>query len=119
MGGEPAQHGDRIMGLKVTIDSASELRNQFISYNRDYYSLEGYEAILELFEETDTELDVIAICCDYDENDGDYIIENYCIADYLGYESSEDISDEEILEFLNERTYAIKLSNNSFLYQVF
>jgi hypothetical protein len=107
------------MGLKISIDSASELRDRFISYDRNYYSLEGYEAILELFEDTDTELDVIAICCDYDENDGDYIIENYSIADSLDRESDEDISDEEILEFLNERTYAIKLSNGSFLYQVF
>jgi hypothetical protein len=110
---------NQIMALKITIDSASQLRDFFIKYNRDNYSYSSYEAILELFEDTDTELDVIAICCDYIENDTESIIDEYNIRDYLGYEADEDISDEEILEFLNERTSARNLENGLFFYQAF
>ena len=43
------------------------LREEFVSYDRDYYSNEGYQAILDYFDGFDDniELDVISICCDF------------------------------------------------------
>ena len=61
--------------------TAYELQETFRNMDRDYYSIPGYQAILDLFEETDcgtnTELDVIAICCDFTEEDPEYIVDNY------------------------------------------
>ena len=56
-----------------------ELRDEFVKMGRDYFSLDGYRAILDLFEECGgtTELDVIAICCDFTEAEPEDIIEDY------------------------------------------
>ena len=69
--------------LVKTILTADDLREEFISMNRDYYSYYGYEALIDLFEEYDnghpTELDVIAICCDFEESYPADIAEDYGI----------------------------------------
>ena len=72
-----------------------ELQNEFIAYDRDYFSLEGYEAILEMFEDlgNDSELDVIAICCDFSEDDEEDIRNDYNIPE-----------DEEVEDYLNDNT---------------
>jgi len=87
-----------------------ELQNEFRAYDRDYFSLEGYEAILEMFEDlgNDSELDVIAICCDFSEDDEEDIRNDYNIPE-----------DEEILDYLSERTWCQELDNGNFLYQQF
>lgn len=43
-----------------------ELLDAFEKQGRNYYSLEGYRALLDYYEE-DAELDVIAICCEVSE----------------------------------------------------
>ena len=87
-----------------------ELQNEFRAYDRDYFSLEGYAAILEMFEDlgNDSELDVIAICCEFNEEDEEYIRKYYDIPE-----------DEEILDYLSERTWCQELDNGNFLYQQF
>lgn len=66
------------MALKITIDNEYEMQNIFSKWDRDYYSLDGYKAILDYFEETDcgcdSELDVIGICCDFTEYEEDCMI---------------------------------------------
>lgn len=52
------------------IDTPYELEQEFISYDRNYFSLDGYSFMLDCFEDDD-ELDVIGICCDFTEY-GDY-----------------------------------------------
>lgn len=60
-----------------SIDSATELKDEFAAYNRDYYPFAVYEALIDFFNECYTEespfqLDVIGLCCDIqqiDEND--------------------------------------------------
>ena len=91
------------------------LRDEFLSYDRDYFSLDGYQAILDLFEELDSnqELDVISICCDFTEADIEDIRSDYG----LSGEEYEDI--EEVMYYLNYRTYAIGLDNGNILYQSF
>ena len=100
--------------LYKTLDKYS-LREEFISYDRDYFSLDGYQAILDLFEELDSnqELDVIAICCDFTEESIEDIRSNYGLSE----EEYEDI--EEVMDYLNYRTYAIELDNGNILYQSF
>ena len=85
-------------------------------YDRDYYSLDGYEALLMFYDEIDEdmELDVIAICgdcteygnfssCDFQDliNDYDYI---YTKEEYL---SDNDIDEQDF----DEDEYISKLIN--------
>lgn len=58
----------------------------FISMGRkDNFSYEGLNALYDYFEEldescgTETELDVIAICCEYSEDEPEYFLEQYSL----------------------------------------
>ena len=73
-----------------------EFRNAFESLRPDNFSYEGLSLLWDYFEqyEEDTgeeiELDVIAICCEYSEDDiGDFI-------DYYSVEVDEDMSEDEV-----------------------
>ena len=92
-----------------------DLQKEFKSYDRDYYSLDGYQAILDLFEEIgdSQELDVIAICCDFNEAEIDEIRSDY----YLSIDDYED--DEEVMDYLSNNTWAIQLDSGAVLYQNF
>ena len=120
--------------LVKTILTTEDLREEFISMNRDYYSYYGYEALIDLFEECDngqpTELDVIAICCDFEESYPADIAEDYGIdlsditskydqtAEEYTEEEQEEIT-ERVMEFINENTIGILLKNGFILYQKF
>ncbi len=87
--------------MKKTID-VYQFRDTFKDYDRDDFSYEGYEALFDWFEEydncsdTETELDVIAICCDFTE-----------------YENLEELKrehDVESIEELEENTIVIPIS---------
>jgi hypothetical protein len=59
-----------------SIDSATELRDEFAAYDRDYYPFAVYEALIDFFDECYTEespfqLDVIGLCCDIQQIDED------------------------------------------------
>lgn len=104
--------------------SLNQIHDRFKEMNRDNFSLEALEAILDLLEEWcegAIDLDIIAICCDYTEcsieealNDFDhYVDEEVCQdmdnclkADYIVME-------------INARTWAILLDNGNILYQNF
>jgi hypothetical protein len=110
--------------MKTTIDF-SDFREAFRRYGReDSYSPAGLRALFDHFEqyEDDTgqevELDVIAICCDYDENHWEDVASNYSI----------DLSDHEdegdkisaVREYLEENTYLVNEPlEGVFVYQVF
>ena len=98
------------------------MQEKFAEYDRDYFSLEGYQALLDMFEETgtDTALDVIAICCEFSEEEPSYIIEEYSNIDTIAEcKDGEEIDTDKLLDALNYYTYAVKLSNGSILYQNF
>ena len=119
--------------MKKTFFNGSELQKEFQEYDRDYYSLDGYEALLMFYDEIDEdmELDVIAICgdcteygkyssCDFRHliNDYDYI---YTKEEYL---SDNDIDekdfdeDEYISELINKlenKTDVLHLSNGDYI----
>lgn len=107
------------MALVKTFDEYS-LQKEFINMNRDYYTLEGYRAILEYFEQCsdNTELDVIAICCDFNEESIEDIYDNYSNLEKIAdtKDSDGDINESDFMEALNYYTYAEKLSNGNILY---
>lgn len=58
--------------MKITVD-VSDMKERFEALDRDYYTWDGLEALLEYYDEIDEnmEFDAIAICCDcteYGEN---------------------------------------------------
>ena len=63
------------------------------------------------------ELDVIAICCDYYENDFETIACDYNI------EFEDDIDEDEkkdiVRDYLNDNTFLVGETDNSFIYQAF
>lgn len=94
-----------------------ELQNEFVKMERDYFTLDGYQAIIDLFDETvtNTELDVIAICCEFSEDTPEDIRENYSnIEDIAAADNTSDL-----LDALNYYTLAILLSNGNILYSNF
>ena len=100
-----------------------ELRDEFVKMGRDYYSLDGYRTILDLFEECGgtTELDVIGICCDFTEAEPEDIIEDYSNIDAFRecFDDDGNIDTDKLMDALNYYTYAVELENGSILYQNF
>lgn len=105
--------------LVKKIYDAEDLKEEFQRFNRDYYSLEGYQAIIDMFEETETvtELDVIAIACEFTEEDPEGIISDY--EPDVEFSDDPDERNEQLLDWLNYRTYALDLGNGNILYQDF
>ena len=119
--------------MKKTILNGNDLRKEFVDYNRDYYSLDGYEALLNFYDEIDEniEVDIISICgecteysdyatCDIDDMIGDYGY-IYTKEEYL---SDNDITSEEfnqedyIIELITRiehRTTVLKLKNGGYI----
>jgi len=65
--------------MKQTID-LNDFREAFRRMDRERnFSYNGLEALYELCEEInpDMELDVIALCCDFEEGEPEYFIEAY------------------------------------------
>ena len=54
--------------MKMTIN-AGIMHDMFRSCNRDYYTYEACEALIEWYDgiDPDTEFDVIGVCCDWNE----------------------------------------------------
>jgi hypothetical protein len=110
--------------MKTTLDF-SDFRDAFRRYDRESsYTREGLEMLFNYFEsyEEDTgqeiELDVIAICCEYDENHWEDIASNYSI-------DLEDCDDEDekidtVRQYLEDNTMLVGESlPGTFVYLVF
>ena len=81
--------------MKTTV-TFSDFHDSFKRMNRDgQFSYEGFRVLYEYFEqyEDDTgeeiELDVIAVCCEYEESDAQSIIEAYSLDCEEGLEQDE------------------------------
>jgi hypothetical protein len=100
------------MAFIKTIDSASQLRDEFRAYDRyDSFSYIAYEWLFDYFEEFDsTELDVVAICCEFSEDSFEDVASNYSI-DISECEDEDEIR-ETVLDYLNDQTSVIG-SNDS------
>jgi hypothetical protein len=110
--------------MKTTIDF-SDFREAFRRYDRESsYSPEGLRALFNHFEEYEeqtghaVELDVIAICCDYDENHWEDVASSYLI-DLTDCEDEED-KIQAVREYLEENTFLVgEPLEGVFVYQVF
>lgn len=102
-----------------------DMQREFKKYDRDYFSLDGYQAILDFFDECDcgkaTDLDVIAICCDFSEESIEYIYDEYSNIDRIAETKNDngDIDENEFMDALNYHTWAIRLANGNVLYMQF
>lgn len=110
------------MALYMTIDNEYELQKIFASWNRDYYSLDGYKAILNYYNEIDSELDVVAICGDFTEYESvddllygyeewsfeTWLDDNGYIADWLYDNDFDDIEDAENVGMANHMYEELK-----------
>ena len=100
----------------INIDSASALSREFAAHNRDNFSHGGYEALIELFDSENTELDVVAICCDFHEEDFATIARENNI-DLSECDEDEEI--EAVADYLRDNTWAQSTTPGHFIYQVF
>lgn len=111
--------------MKQTIN-VSEFRDAFRRMDRNNFSYEALGMLFEYFEnlEEDTgeemELDVIAICCDYNEDSPEDIADNYSI-DLSELDEDDDVGKENaVMDYLNDHTSVIgQTSSGTIIYQVF
>jgi hypothetical protein len=106
--------------MKQTI-TQSDFHDAFIRMDRkENFSYEARELLFDYFEEVDPdmELDVIAICCEYYENDLDTVISEYRLEDDV-----EDMDDDEKLDYvrdyLSDNTSLIGETSTGFVYAAF
>lgn len=110
--------------MKTTVDFP-DFREAFRTYGRaDSYTREGLELLFYYLEElesdtgTEMELDVIAICCDYDENHWEDVAANYRVD--LSNCEDEDDKIEAVREYLSDNTMLVgEPLPGTFLYVAF
>ena len=113
--------------MKITVEAAMAKR-LFERYDRDYYSLEGLETIIDFYDEIDDnmEFDAIAICCDCSEyGRGCCLSFSDMISDYETMvideyaDSWHDMDDREkasaIVDELERRTTVLHVSNGNYI----
>jgi len=112
----------------------SRFCDQFSRMGRaDTFSYEGKKVIFDYLEEAggDIELDVIALCCEYEESDLLEIVENYSLDLRLDYDAesgqtlgeyideNEDEVTNVVRDFLNDHTSIIGETSSGFVYACF
>jgi len=109
--------------MKTTV-TFSDFRQAFKAIRPDNFSHEGLEQLWDYFEsyERDTgeeiELDVIAICCEYSEQNWKTIAEDYSIV--LDDIKTEEQQKQHVMNYLCDNTSVIgSTSDDSFIYQNF
>ena len=106
--------------MKQTI-TQSDFHDAFIRMDRkENFSWEARELLFEYFEEVDEdmELDVIAICCEYYENDVDTIIQEYSLEDDVE-DMDEDEKTDFVRDYLNDNTSVVGETSSGFVYAAF
>jgi hypothetical protein len=109
--------------MKTTI-SLYDFRDAFYQANRGaQFSYDGLKVLFEYLEEyekdtgSEVELDVIGLCCDFNESTLEEITRDY------GYNLKGDDDDEKrenLIEWLNDRTLVCGVTNEgSIVYQAF
>jgi len=108
--------------MKTTV-SRYDFERAFVDADRkENFSYEGLGLLFDHLEEMEEingqeiELDVIAICCDYAEDNPDDIIANYSI-DVEGMDEDEKI--EVVRDYLEENTTLVGETSSGFVYLAF
>ena len=109
--------------MKQTI-TQSDFHDAFRNYDRlENFSYEARELLFDYFEDIDEDmdLDVIAICCDYNENSAESIASNYMDAEE--YAEFKELDEEEqingIRDYLENNTSLIGETSTGFVYADF
>lgn len=118
--------------MKITVD-VNDMKERFEALDRDYYTYEGLETLLDYYDEIDEnmEFDAIAICCDCTEyGDGaacsledlkDEYGYKYPVEEWLedeGLEENEFNNDEymmALVERLEDETTVLHVSNGNYI----
>jgi hypothetical protein len=107
--------------LYQTIDNASQFRDQFHRCGRgDQFSYEALGLIFDYLSDcgSDVELDVVAICCEFSENDPAEIAKDYSL--YMDDSMDEDEIKTMVLKFLEDNTSVVdETSTGNFVYVQF
>ena len=105
--------------MKQTI-SKSEFRDAFNSIRPNNFSYEGLGVLFEYLEELgdscgqEVELDVIAICCDFNEDSVENIASDYGID--LSETEDEDEKEEVVREYLEDQGVFVGEVSGGFIY---
>jgi predicted ArsR family transcriptional regulator len=108
--------------MKQTIN-LYKFQNEFDKIRPDSFSYEGLSALFEYLEqwEEDTgeelELDVIAICCDFNQDTWENIAQNYRID--LGNCEDEEEKQQAVADYLSEEGAFVAQVADSFVYRNF
>jgi len=108
--------------MKTTV-SKYDFERAFVTADRkENFSYEGLAVLFDYLEELEVstgeelELDVIALCCEYTEDNPDDIIANYSI-DVEGLDDDEKI--EAVRDYLTENTQLVGETSTGFVYLAF
>ena len=115
------------MAVTVELTNGYELQKLFEDYGRgNSFSNEAYDALFDYLDQfsddsgEDVHVDVIGLCCDFDEYDN--LKELYDAYSY-SYDSDEpefeSIDKDDFFEWINDRTLVIELSNGGYLIESF
>ena len=105
--------------MKSTV-SLTDFRDAFGNYDRlDNFSYEGLELLYDMFEELDPdmELDVIAICCDFNEDTWQNIANNYSIV--FDNDALVDERENLVIDYLQDHTLFVGKTDTGLVYQAF
>lgn len=98
--------------MKQTIENASQFRDEFRQCGRaDQFSYEALGLLFDYLEELDPDydLDVIALCCEYSEENAEGIAKNYGF-DLEGCETESDI-EAAVLDYLRNETSVVGVTS--------
>jgi hypothetical protein len=108
--------------MKTTV-SRYDFERAFVDADRkENFSYEGLKVLFDYLEDyeeqtgEEIELDVIALCCDYSEDNPDDIIANYSI-DVEGLDDDEKI--DAVRDYLNDNTTLVGETSTGFVYLSF
>lgn len=111
--------------MKLAIENASQFRDEFRQCGRaDQFSYEALGLLFDYFEEIDSDydLDVIAICCEYSEESVSDIARNYSI-DLNDADVEADDYEEQcrqiVFDYLSDRTSVVGDTPSGIVYAQF
>jgi hypothetical protein len=108
--------------MKTTV-TLNDFRNAFNAIRPNNFSYEGLEQLFNYFEsyEDDTgeqiELDVIAICCEYQESTIEEIVNSYDIE--LDPDDDTQVNFDKVFAYLADNTSVIGHTDDSIIFQSF
>ena len=113
------------MALVQSINSVHQFREAFrLAGRSDQFSYEGLEVLFDYLDELSkdigepVELDVVALCCEYDEDSIEGIIDNYNI-DVSDADGDEDEIKTIVEEYLQDNTSVCGQVSDGFIYAAF